>query len=127
MFPPSAVFQSATPADCGPHVASFARRPSVRARASCMRMRERAWRAAQCAANKKRERSAKTRVGTLNEKKGAARAARPPRAMGAACGVLNNIYYIKERGAVYVLWCEEDIGQREKHVRHCVRNSTVPA
>ena len=34
---------------------------------------------------------------------------------------------IKERGAVYVLCCKEDRGQRVRRVRYCVRNSTVSA
>ena len=87
-----------------------------------MRMREQAWRAAQCAASKKRERPAKKRVGTLNKKK-------------ALCVLRGHRgrwerrvrSCIKERGAVYVLWCKEDRGERERRVWHCVRNNTVPA
>ena len=81
--------------------------------------------AAQCAANRKGKRPAEKRVGTLNKKK-ALRACceRPPRAVavGAACEVLH-----KERGAVCVLWCGEDRGQRERRVWNCVRNNIVPA
>ena len=63
-------------------------------------MCEQAWRATQCAASKKRERPAKKRVGTLNKKKGAVRAARPPRAMGTACGV---VLHKRERRCVRAL------------------------
>ena len=92
----------------GPHVASFVRRSSVHARAS-VRACERAWRAAQCAASRKKERSAKKRVGTLNRKK-------------ALCVLRGHRgrwerrvrSCIKERGAVCVLWCKEDRGQRER-------------
>ena len=62
---------------CGPHVASFVRRSSVCALAS-VRACGRAWRAAQCEASRKKE-----------QEKGAVRAARPPRAVGAACEVLH--------------------------------------
>ena len=31
---------------------------------------------------------------------------------------------IKERGAVYVLWCKEDRRERERRVWHCVRSNT---
>ena len=44
------------------------------------------------------------------------RAARPPWAVGSACEVLH-----KERGAVYVLWCKEDRGQRERCMWHWQR------
>ena len=53
---------------CGPHAASFVRRPSVCALAS-VRACGRAWRAAQCEASRKNERLAKKRVGTLNKKR----------------------------------------------------------
>ena len=106
---------------CGPHVASFVRRSSVRARAS-VRACGRAWRATQCEASRKKERPAKKRVGTLKKKK-------------APCVLRDHRGQwerrvrscMKERSAVYVLWCKEDRGERERRVWHCVRSNTDPA
>ena len=53
---------------CGPHVASFVRRSSVRGLANA-RACGRAWRAAQCEASRKKEQPAKKRVGTLKKKR----------------------------------------------------------
>ena len=91
----------------------------MRARA-CMRMREQAWRATQCAASKKKERPANKRVGTLNKKKAR-------RVLPGPCGRWGRRVnsYIKERVVVYVLWCEEDRGQRKRRMRHGVCNNTV--
>ena len=87
----------------------------MRTRAS-ERACERAWRAAQCAASTKKEHPAKKRVGTLNRK-------------NALCVLRDHRgrwkrrvrSCIKERGAVCVLWCKEDRGQRERCVWHWQR------
>ena len=101
VFPRHAVIQSATPADRTSR-RSFVGRPRARVRA-CVRAGVAQCAAGACvlvcggatqyAASRKNIRPPEKRVGTLNKKRRCARAARPPRVVGAACEVLH-----KEKG-----------------------------